>query len=62
MAQASREMNKVLSSVQAISKRTVPGWLEADYGAFKGTVKDAPNREEVTLPVEENMIVEYYSR
>lgn len=62
VAQASREMNKVLSSVQAISKRTVPGWLEADYGAFKGTVKDAPNREEVTLPVEENMIVEYYSR
>ena len=62
VAQASREMNKVLSSVQAVSKRTVPAWLEADHGAFKGTVKEIPNRDEVTLPVEENMIVEYYSR
>ena len=29
---------------------------------MKATVKDAPSREDITMAVEENMIVEYYSR
>lgn len=62
VAQGSREMTKVLSAIQAVSRRSVPSWLEADHGAFKGLVKDVPARDEVTVPVEENMIVEYYSR
>lgn len=62
VAQKSREMNKVLSAMQAVARRTMPSWLEADHGAFKGTVKDVPSRDEVTIPVEESMIVEYYSR
>ena len=59
---ASREMTKILSAIDSIKKREIPNWLEADHGAFKGTVKEMPSRESVTLPVEENMIVEYYSR
>lgn len=62
VAQGSREMNKILGAMQSVARRSVPTWLEADHGAFKGTVKDAPTREEITVPVEENMIVEYYSR
>ena len=62
VAPKSREMNKVLSAIQAVARRTMPSWLEADHGAFKGTVKDVPTRDEVTIPVEESMIVEYYSR
>lgn len=62
VAQKSREMNKVMGAIQAVSRRTVPTWLEADHAAFKGTVKEIPGREEVSLAVEENMIVEYYSR
>jgi small subunit ribosomal protein S4 len=60
--QSSREVTKVLAAIQGVAKRSVPAWLEADHAAFKGVVKDAPKREDVTLPVEENMIVEYYSR
>jgi small subunit ribosomal protein S4 len=60
--EASRQMAKILSAVEAVKKREVPAWLEAEHGAFKGLVKDMPARENVTLPVEENMIVEYYSR
>jgi small subunit ribosomal protein S4 len=62
VAPKSREMNKVMSAIQSVARRTVPAWLEADHNAFKGTVKDLPSREEITVPVEENMIVEYYSR
>jgi len=62
VAQNSREMNKVLAAIQAVARRTVPSWLDANHAAFKGTVKDLPTRDEVTIPVEESMIVEYYSR
>ena len=55
-------MNKVLSAIQAVSRRNMPTWLEADHAQFKGTVKESPTRDEVSLAVEENMIVEYYSR
>jgi small subunit ribosomal protein S4 len=60
--QKSRENNKVMAAIQAVSRRMVPAWLEADHGAFKGVVKEIPTREEISLPIEENMIVEYYSR
>jgi len=58
----SRQMTKVLAAIESVKKREIPAWLEADHGVFKGLVKDMPSRENVTLPVEENMIVEYYSR
>ena len=60
--ESSREMTKIMASIESVKKREIPAWLEADHGAYKGTVKDMPARENVTLPVEENMIVEYYSR
>jgi len=62
VVKGSQEMNKVMGAIQSVARRSVPGWLEADHGSFKGTVKDIPTREEITVPVEENMIVEYYSR
>ena len=60
--EGSRGVNKVLAGIESAQKREIPDWLQADHGAFKGTVKDVPSRENITLAVEENMIVEYYSR
>lgn len=60
--QKSREITKIAASIQSVARRSIPAWLEADHGAFKGTVKDLPNREDIPVPVEEAMIVEYYSR
>jgi small subunit ribosomal protein S4 len=60
--EASRQVNKIMAAIQAVARRPIPTWLEADHGAFKGTVKDIPKRDEITFGVEENMIVEYYSR
>ncbi|OFZ31416.1 MAG: 30S ribosomal protein S4 [Bdellovibrionales bacterium RIFCSPHIGHO2_01_FULL_40_29] len=62
VAQKSKELATILSAIQAVSRRTVPSWLDANHAAFKGTIKDAPTRDEVTISVEESMIVEYYSR
>lgn len=60
--EGSRQLAKIQASVAQIGRRTMPSWLEVDHGALKGKVKEIPSREEVTLPVEENIIVEYYSR
>jgi small subunit ribosomal protein S4 len=62
VAQTSKEVNKILAAIQAVARRTIPSWLDANHAALKGTVKDVPQRDEVTIPVEESMIVEYYSR
>ncbi|MBE6827030.1 MAG: 30S ribosomal protein S4 [Ruminococcaceae bacterium] len=41
---------------------TVPGWLELDGSKLKGTVIRMPNREDIDYPVEEHLIVEFYSK
>ncbi len=62
VAQNSKELATILSAIQAVSRRSVPSWLEANHSAFKGIIKDSPTRDEITISVEESMIVEYYSR
>lgn len=62
IAQKSKEVNKVLAGIQAVARRSIPSWLDADHANFKGTIKDLPTREDITMTVEENMIVEFYSR
>ena len=57
-ASAGTEFFKTMST----GTRTVPAWLDSTIDKLTGKVKDAPVREDITLPVEENMIVEYYSR
>lgn len=60
--EASRQSARVMTAIEGVGRRTMPAWLEADHKAFKGTVKDLPAREDVTVQIEENMIVEFYSR
>lgn len=54
--------NDFFASHNLDGKRTVPSWLEVDASKKEGKVKELPLRDELSLPVEENMIVEYYSR
>lgn len=48
--------------LDATSGRLVPEWLECDIEALKGTVKEAPAREVIDVPVNEVLIVELYSK
>jgi len=48
--------------VETVVRRGVPGWLEVEKEAFKGTVKELPNREDLTMPIQEQLIVELYSK
>lgn len=48
--------------VEAHAGKTVPGWLQIDRENLKARVMALPARADVTLPVEEHMIVELYSK
>jgi small subunit ribosomal protein S4 len=60
--QRSRELGRVKTSVDGVDRRGVPEWLEVDKGGLVGTVRDNPVREAITLPIKEQLIVEFYSR
>jgi len=47
---------------EANKNKTVPGWLEVDWDNIKGKVISLPRREDVTIPVEEHLVVELYSK
>lgn len=52
----------IVRSLENVKKREIPDWLELNAAEFKGKVKYLPERNHVTLPIEENLIVELYSR
>jgi small subunit ribosomal protein S4 len=53
---------KIAANLTAAEGRGVPGWLELDREKFTGKVKAFPARNELTMPINENLIVELYSR
>jgi len=58
----SQKMTTILRSIENAKKREIPDWLEVNAAEFKGRVKFLPERNHVTLPIEENLVVELYSR
>ncbi|MDA8164453.1 MAG: 30S ribosomal protein S4 [Desulfobacteraceae bacterium] len=58
----SRGAETINDSLEAVARRGVPSWLELDAANYKGTVKALPVREELTMPIQENLIVELYSK
>ena len=53
---------QVQAAVQLARGRGVATWLSADAEALKGTVSNLPRRDEITLPIQEQLIVELYSK
>lgn len=48
--------------VENLGTKTPPAWLELDTNSLSGKVVSLPNRDEIDIPVEEQLIVELYSR
>src|SRR6266487_838097 len=60
--ESSRKIARIVDSMGAVERRGVPDWLELAKDAFLGRVKALPARENVTLPIREQLIVELYSK
>ena len=57
-----RKVKVFAEAQETIGRRGTPNWLEADYAAFKGVVKAVPQREDIRTEVNEQLIVELYSK
>lgn len=62
LKEKSQKNPAVNESIEAVARRGVPSWLTADHTNYKGTVKTMPVREELTLPIQEQLVVELYSK
>ncbi len=60
--QQSRQETYFRERVQIMEERGVPGWLSLDLRDMSGRVLNLPSREEIDLPINEHLIVEYYKR
>ncbi len=58
----SRKVKVVEESLGSVERRGVPQWLELDKEKFSGRVRALPAREEFTMPIREQLIVELYSK
>jgi small subunit ribosomal protein S4 len=59
---ASRNLSVVQDALEKRGGRTLPGWLELNVEGMSGRVRMMPSREEIQIPVQEQLIVELYSK
>ncbi len=58
----SQKVARIAQSVESVDRRGVPAWLELDKQTFKAKIQSLPERQSLTLPVQEQLIVELYSK
>ncbi|HVR43394.1 MAG TPA: 30S ribosomal protein S4 [Thermoanaerobaculia bacterium] len=58
----SRKNDQIRQAIETAAGRGVPAWLQLVPEQFQGTVLDLPKREDIRLPIQENLIVELYSK
>ncbi|MFH1018270.1 MAG: 30S ribosomal protein S4 [Pseudomonadota bacterium] len=62
VGEKSRETTRVRTALDAVERRGVPAWLELNKELFQGLVRSYPGREELTMPMQEQLVVELYSK
>ena len=58
----SRQLGRVVSAMEGVQRRGVPDWAELDREAVSGRIKILPSRGDITMPINEKLIVELYSK
>ena len=56
------ETEALQDSLDAVVRRGIPQWLDLEKDAMKGNIKGFPLREDLTMPMQEQLIVELYSK
>jgi len=60
--ESSRAVPAIVQALSQAGGRRLPPWLELDAAAMQGRVVSWPRRDEIDTPVQEQLVVEYYSR
>ena len=58
----SRKIQSIQDSMDAVVRRGIPQWLDLDKDSMKGLIKGYPIRDDLTMPMQEQLIVELYSK
>lgn len=62
LREKSRNVACIIESLEGVVRRGIPQWLELERDACKGVMKSLPVREDITMPIQEQLIVELYSK
>ena len=62
LREKSKKVVRILEALEGVARRGVPQWLELDKDQLKGSVKGLPAREDITIPIQEKLIVELFSK
>jgi small subunit ribosomal protein S4 len=62
LREKSRKIAKIGESLEGVARRGVPSWLELEKEHYRGRVVALPSREDLTMPIREQLIVELYSK
>jgi small subunit ribosomal protein S4 len=60
--EVSRKITRIMGAIETVARRGVPHWLELDKDNYKASIKMLPVREDLTMPVQEQLVVELYSK
>ena len=58
----SQSLDRIKGAIEANASRVPPKWLELDAANFSAKVTARPERDDIDLPIDEQLIVEYYSK
>jgi small subunit ribosomal protein S4 len=62
VAEKSKKIILFKEAQEVLARRGAPGWVEVDGNEFRGAVKALPVRDDITFPINEQLIVELYSK
>jgi len=62
LREKSRKIPSINDALDAVVRKGIPPWLELDREQFRGNVKTVPSRADITEPIQEQLIVELYSK
>ena len=62
LREKSRKSAKINESLEGVARRGIPSWLELDKEHYGGRILALPSREDLTMPIKEQLIVELYSK
>ena len=62
VAEGSRDVPTIKQNAEASASRSIPAWLEFNPEAMSGSLVAVPVREQIDVPVNEQLVVEFYAR
>lgn len=62
LKESSKNADRMKEIVERNSNRVVPKWIDMNKETLEGKIITAASREDIDFPVEEHLIVEFYSR